>query len=77
MNRVQIIRGAKTGKILSVTVEELENSYFDRAGYLHGDRKEVIIVEKSEFKKYDEMTKELKPYDTRYYRQRVYTLFAI
>lgn len=77
MNRVQIIRGAKTGKILSVTVTVLENSYFDEHGYLHGDLKENHKIEKSEFKKYEELTKDMKPYYTGYYRQRVYNEFAI
>ena len=75
MNRVQIIRGGKSGKILSVTVTVLENSYFDENGYLHGDCKEVII--ESDFKKYGELTKNLKPYYIGHYRQRVYNEFAI
>lgn len=77
MNRVQIIMGGKSGKILSVIVEELENSYFDEHGYLHGDLKENHKIVKAEFKKYDELTKNLKPYYIGYYRQRVYNEFAI
>lgn len=77
MKQLEIIRGAKTGKVLSVTITTYKNAYINEHGYVMGDSPSVQIIDKAEFAKYDEMSKSLRMYFDGHYRQRSYRQYEL
>lgn len=77
MKQLEIIRGAKTGKVLAVNITTYENEYINEHGYLRGDHPVTQIVEKKDFAKYDELSKTLTMHYDGHYRQRSYRWYII
>ena len=80
---LEIIRGSKSDKVLSACVKYLENvksNYIEGHTYkrqINGRQVKASIIEKEDYKKYDELSKKLEVVFLGYYRQRVYTEYIL
>jgi len=70
MRELQIIRGAKTGKVLDVKIISYKNAHIGEHGYIYGDSPVTKDVDKKEFAYYDELSKSLTMFYDGHYRQR-------
>lgn len=77
MKNLQIVRGLKTGKVLSVTITAYENAYINEHGYVSGNNPKCENIDKSEFAKYDELSKTLRKFYDGSYRQRSYRNYEL
>ena len=80
---LEIRRGAKSGNVLGACVKYLENAksnYIEGHTYkrqINGRQVKTSIIEKEDYKKYDELSKKLEVVFLGYYRQRVYTEYIL
>lgn len=77
MKELQIIRGAKTGKVLAVTITTFKNAHIDENGYVIGDEPNVQIIDKKDYEKYDKLSKSLRMYYDGNYKQRSYRKYEL
>lgn len=80
---LEIIRGSKSNKVLSVQIKYLEDaSYNYMKGYEYerqvcGKQIKSEMIDKKEYKKYHELSKDLEVVYLGNYRQRIYTQYIL
>ena len=77
MKKLEIIRGAKSGKVLSVSITTYKNAHINEHGYVTGDSPSVQLIGKDEFAKYDELSKTLTMFYDGHYKQRSYRDYVL
>lgn len=80
---LEIKRGSKSGKVLDVCIKHLvdaTSNYIEGRNYrrqISGRQVSSDTVEKKDYKRYDELSKNLEVVYIGFYRQRIYTQYIL